>query len=112
MIPEINLPQSQVTQYDRALSVMLYQYLRQMRRAINALLEATGVDFPTGSETSATDAVAVTEVLSQQMTSRDLQMSEVMSAILVELRILNHNLAAGFGNVDDPEQLRPGYMEN
>ena len=106
MIPEINLPQSQVTQYDRALSVMLYQYLRQMRRAINALLEATGVDFPIGTETLAQDAVAVTEAIDQPQTLRDRMRDEVMKAILVELRVMNLQLAQGLNLTEDLESMR------
>lgn len=105
-IPAINLPQSHVTQYDRALSVMLYQYLRDMRLAINALLEATGVDFPTGPETLAENSVAVTEAIDQPQTLRDRIQGDLLSGILIELRIMNIQLAQGLNLRDDPAKLR------
>lgn len=106
MIPEINLPQAHVTGYDKALSVMLYQYLRTMRQAINALLGATGVEFPLGSDTLSEDAVAVTEAVDQPMTLRDKMKDDTNRQILIELRIMNIQFAHAFGIQDNIEAMR------
>jgi hypothetical protein len=102
----INLPQDYRTDYDKRLSVMLYEYLRRVTYAINALLEATGVDFPIGSETPSAEAVAVTEALDQPQTLRDRMQDDVLTAILVELRVMNLQLQAGLNLQDNPAELR------